>query len=282
MLKRFLFAIVVVACASSAPLAAAPRQLHRAPFVAGLPDFPLLNAVTEPQTARLAVPGGKGIVHVVTGRDPQGTTVWWLLHKTPDGTTGISPLGMRDGTAGTLIAFQKLTLEPMSNATTILEVSVPSARNAVQYRWVVGDAATITLGQPLAKFDLVAQDGRKLRLADLKGPIVVLNSWATWCAPCVEELPALNSLVERYADRGVEFVAMLEPNRSEDLATFLRKHPFAYRQTIATSSSRRIFGHAFPQHVILDADGNVAHATTGGSDQVDRALSAVLDKLLAK
>ncbi len=156
------------------------------------------------------------------------------------------------------------------------------ANDVLEYRWLAGEASTIALGQPLPDFDLSAPDGGTLRLAELQGPIVVLNSWATWCVPCVEEMPSLNRLVSKYASRGVEFIAILEPKQSAELTAFLKKHPFAYRQTIATDSSRRVFGGTYPRHVILGADRTVAYTFKGGSAQVGRELSAVLDRLLKK
>lgn len=279
MSNRLLLLMVVAVYALSAH-PDAPLQA-RAPFTAGLPDFPpLKKAVSEPRTATLPASDDEAF-HVVTGQDVNGATVWWLLHKKPDGAT-LTLLPMKEDADGTLTVTQKLELGGTSNATKSLELRVPPARDVLLYRWLAGDAATIGLGQPLAEFTVLARDGRTLRLAGLKGSIVVLNSWATWCVPCVEELPSLNRLAKRYAGRGVEFVAILEPKASQDLASFLRKHPFAYRQTIATDSSRLVFGDTYPRHVILGADGHVAYASAGGSARVDRELSVVLDRLLAR
>ncbi|HET8773439.1 MAG TPA: TlpA disulfide reductase family protein, partial [Thermoanaerobaculia bacterium] len=250
-MKRFLSGVLIAGCAWSA-------LADRAPFKAGLPDFPpLKKAVTMPRTATLPKTSD-GVFHVVTGFGAGGATVWWMIHKKPDRTVALLPLTMQVDAAGTRTTTMELELDGASNATKRLELSVSRERDVLDYRWLTGEASTIAVGQPLPEFDLNAPDGGTLRLAELQGPIVVLNSWATWCVPCVEEMPSLNRLVGKYASRGVEFVAILQPNQPADLTAFLEKHPFAYRQTIGTDSSHRVFGDAYPRHVILGADGTVA------------------------
>jgi thiol-disulfide isomerase/thioredoxin len=276
MAHRFLLSLVLASCAMAA------YAQDRVPFTAGLPDFPPLKRAVpnEPRTATL--PGtSDGIVHVVTGYRADGATAWWVLRKKPDGTSDLTSLPMQEDAAGTLRAIHKLPLDATSKVRKSLELSVPPAGDVLLYRWLTAEAP-IVLGQPLPAFALIARNGRTLRLAELKSRIVVLNSWATWCVPCVEEIPALNQLVKKYARRGVEFVAVFEPNLSSELTPFLQKHPFAYRQTLATDSSRSVLGDEYPRHVILGADGKVAYTSAGSSAQAVSDLKAVLDRLLKK
>ena len=78
---------------------------------------------------------------------------------------------------------------------------------------VVGDGAWIR-----ALNDL---DGRAVRLGDFRGRLVLVHFWATWCVPCVEELPALQRLATRLAPQGLEVIAV---NAQENAA---RIRPFA-------------------------------------------------------
>jgi len=75
--------------------------------------------------------------------------------------------------------------------------------------WVNRDRFTpLDLGSPAPAYSAVTLDGDTVALSDFAGEVVVLNVWATWCRPCVTEMPALQRLHEQYADRGVRVVAV--------------------------------------------------------------------------
>src|SRR5262245_56053134 len=69
---------------------------------------------------------------------------------------------------------------------------------------VAGGAAfgAAKVGERAADFTLPALDGSQVKLSDLKGSVVVLDFWASWCVPCKKELPALDALARRYAGEG--------------------------------------------------------------------------------
>jgi uncharacterized protein (TIGR03435 family) len=84
-----------------------------------------------------------------------------------------------------------------------------------------------TPGEPvplMGEVDLLEAPAPKLDLDALGGQVVVLELWATWCVPCVEALPHLNELAERFTDRGVTFVSVTDQPR-EEIVRFLEKHP---------------------------------------------------------
>src|ERR687893_223477 len=56
-------------------------------------------------------------------------------------------------------------------------------------------------------FSLTSMDGKKFELASLRGKVVVINFWFTGCPPCIEEMPKLNELVEKFKDKDVVFIA---------------------------------------------------------------------------
>ena len=63
-------------------------------------------------------------------------------------------------------------------------------------------------GSPAPPLDLTLLNGGSLRLADLKGKVVVLNFWASWCIPCRKEMPALQAIWQEYQEQGVIFVGV--------------------------------------------------------------------------
>ena len=106
----------------------------------------------------------------------------------------------------------------------------------------------------------------KISLADYKGKIVLLNFWATWCAPCVEELPALNNLVQHDPKKLV--VLALSNERIDDIKNFLMAFPDFHPHFIIGSVSReQMLLHfpvrAFPETYILNPSGRLMEKITG-------------------
>lgn len=131
------------------------------------------------------------------------------------------------------------------------------------------------LGQPLPAISLPDLDGRMHRLSDYRGHRVLLNFWASWCGPCLDEMPALSRAQARFGGSAaapmIVGIAMDEPAR---VRAFVTAHPPGYPvllgQLAAPSTSLRL-GDArevLPYSVLVDADGRIL-ATHAG------ALSAV-------
>src|SRR5258706_2551734 len=85
------------------------------------------------------------------------------------------------------------------------------------------------IGQPMPNFDLEADGGRPIRLADLRGKVVVVNFWATWCPPCIEEMPSLDRFARTYASRGVEVVAISVDEDAKAYRDFLQTRSLSLR-----------------------------------------------------
>ncbi|WP_420996424.1 TlpA family protein disulfide reductase [Cupriavidus sp. 30B13] len=116
--------------------------------------------------------------------------------------------------------------------------------------------------------ELPDPQGGKLRLADFRGKTVVVNFWAPWCGPCVEEMPDLTALYQEYAGRKVEFVG-IGIDSASNIQQFIKKVPVAYPLAVAgfagTELSRN-FGNAaggLPYTVVIAPDGTVTYRKMG-------------------
>ncbi len=122
--------------------------------------------------------------------------------------------------------------------------------------------------------------GRDMSLADLRGEIVVVEFWATWCGPCRTSIPHLNELYGELSIEGVEFLSLTNETRDEaDIEGFMEELDMSYPVGIGSSSSWDYNVTGIPHAFIVDRDGTIVWAghPMGGLDQ---ALYAALDGTL--
>lgn len=127
------------------------------------------------------------------------------------------------------------------------------------------DEASLTLNE---------LDGSPRSLSDYRGKIVVLNFWATWCVPCREEMPVLVALKNRYAERGIQFIAASaddESTRKEVPRSAARlKINFPVWVGATTTDMRRLgLGDGLPATAIIDRDGRITARILGIVDKDD-------------
>ena len=115
-------------------------------------------------------------------------------------------------------------------------------------------------------FTLKAPDETPLRLADLRGKVVLLNFWATWCPPCKAEMPDLNALHEKYG--ASQDIAVVGVNVEEEAATvkqFVEQHKLAFPILLDPESRvTQLFGvRPLPTTFIIDREGFIRDAWNG-------------------
>jgi thiol-disulfide isomerase/thioredoxin len=117
----------------------------------------------------------------------------------------------------------------------------------------------------------------------LRGNVVVVNFWATWCGPCKKEIPAFNRVYTAYKDRGVVMLGMLHDNQVDDmgLLNFMSDHELTYPVVKADNEILAAFEFpsALPTTFIYDKSGKVRLVHRGPLDE--QQLAGHLDKLLA-
>jgi peroxiredoxin len=134
--------------------------------------------------------------------------------------------------------------------------------------------------KPAPGFDVKDIDGETLRLADLKGKVVVLNFWFIGCAPCRVEMPGLNKLVEEFKPDEVVFIGFALDEESQ-LREFLKKIPFKYKIVAGASSIAGQYGASvFPTHVLINKQGLIEFTMTRGSPDSHEELRPLIQSLL--
>lgn len=99
----------------------------------------------------------------------------------------------------------------------------------------------------------------------LKGKIVIVDFWASWCGPCASSFPALNELHQHYKERGVVIVAVSVDEQSAKMEMFLKKHPVAF--SIVRDAEQKLVSLAnvetMPTSFILDGEGKIRFIHNG-------------------
>ena len=152
-----------------------------------------------------------------------------------------------------------------------------------------GEMAKLVVDDKPVAQPILAQDaqGRAVRLSDLKGQVVVVNLWATWCAPCVKEMPTLAKLQSQYAGRPVKVLAISLDKGDEDLAkarAFIAdKAPLGfYHGDYSLAFSLAPPAEGLPTTLIFDRQGRERARLSGGADWSTPEAKAVIDRLLAQ
>ena len=136
-------------------------------------------------------------------------------------------------------------------------------------------------GPPAPAFTLATLDGDTIHSADLKGKVVVVNFWATWCLPCRLEMPSLEKLHERHA--GDDLVVLgfdVDVGNDAGVRSFLAERGITYPVGRASVASRTAFGGipGIPTTFIVDRSGRVRHKVVGYF--APPALEAAVSRLL--
>jgi thiol-disulfide isomerase/thioredoxin len=137
-------------------------------------------------------------------------------------------------------------------------------------------------GQAAPVFALPRLDGGEVSLADLRGQVVLLDFWATWCPPCLAMMPVLDDLHREWGPRGVAFVGVNSDGGGITLAElqeFMRRHPAPYPVVVDDGSANALYRvRSLPQLVVIGRDGRVRRTFLGlvGGDGVAAALREAL------
>jgi len=129
------------------------------------------------------------------------------------------------------------------------------------------------VGKPAPDFKLKTLEGKEVSLSDFKGKVVLINFWATWCPPCLEEMVLFDEVYEKYKDRGFVILAVnMDP---ENLPNF--ENVYSFPILIGKEELLDLYGvDGFPTSFLLDREGKIVKVRKG----IYRELEKDIKKLL--
>jgi len=141
--------------------------------------------------------------------------------------------------------------------------------------------STPSAGATAPAFSLKDMSGNVVDSSDFLGKPTVINFFATWCPPCVEEIPGFVDVYNKYKDEGFELVGIsLDTDTRKDLPAFVMNYRIAYRILVGDLATTRAFGgvSSLPTTIFVGKDGRIRNVHVGylGRDAFDSEVKKIL------
>lgn len=165
--------------------------------------------------------------------------------------------------------IQKLTAGAREISTSAAVKAAPTAEGPAKF-------------DPAPNISLNLLTGDKLDLVSLRGKVVLVDFWATWCLPCISEIPSFNELKRDYSPRGVEIIAIsLDAEGAAKVRPFVKEHKMDYTQALGDSATATAFDvdeSKLPVTLVIDKQGRVRYRHVGitKKEEFERELSQLL------
>lgn len=138
------------------------------------------------------------------------------------------------------------------------------------------------MGKEMPSFSLMDMSGKTVSQDTFRGKVLLINFWATWCAPCKVEMPSLNNLFRRLRDRGLMVLAISVDDSDEAVHKFLKETPldFPVLRDPQIDVSMKYKVYAYPTTFLVDKRGLIKKNYMGESDWLDDEIVKIIEELI--
>ena len=138
----------------------------------------------------------------------------------------------------------------------------------------------VVAGDTAPEFTIQADNGRTVSVPNFGGKLLVLNFWASWCPPCVEETPSLSRFAEDYASKGVVVLGVSVDRDEKAYRAFMQRFHPAFLTAREFQAHQDYGTFIYPETYFIDAKGRVVKKIAEGADWNDPGLRQYVDSLL--
>jgi len=140
----------------------------------------------------------------------------------------------------------------------------------------------VVVGDKAPDFKIVSDNGKPITRSDFGGKVLVLNFWATWCPPCIEELPSLDEFQRQLASQGVVVVGVSVDKNEKQYKDFLKKARVSFQTSRDEDAgiSAQYGTFKYPETYIINAKGEVVLKYIGPKDWMSAEVLSDMKKIL--
>lgn len=143
-------------------------------------------------------------------------------------------------------------------------------------------ANAVTVGQLAPEFELKNEEGKNISLNSLKGQVVYLDFWASWCGPCRQSFPWMNNLQSKYASKGFQVIAVNVDAKQEDAKKFLAQVQGNFKILYDSNGlTPKLYGvKGMPTSYLIDKNGRVVFEHQGFNQSKTNLIEKEIEKLI--
>ena len=139
----------------------------------------------------------------------------------------------------------------------------------------------LSIGSRAPDFALNDPQGKTNRLSDYKGKVVLIDFWATWCAPCQKELPLIQRIYDRYKDEGLVVLTISVDRQQSIVSSYMWENGYTFPVLLADSEVQLAYKvRGIPALFLLDRKGSVRFYQRGFKPRLEEKISGTISKLL--
>jgi peroxiredoxin len=165
--------------------------------------------------------------------------------------------------------------------TIVVVIKLGTDLDQMQFSVQSAGASSLPVGEKAPEFALQNLDGNEVSLADYQGRVVLVDFWATWCGPCLQELPHIQRLHEQFQDQGLTILAVSTDQNKGAVPPFVAKNGYTFPVLYADEGIEGAYGiQGIPTVYLIDRKGAIRFHHVGfgpgGEEELEHEVKALL------